>query len=106
MDNKEFILETIKRVLPSTSWSGETNKDNEALDNIDLLGDVLELVLDNLFSNTYLIVRGNYSYDRIASRKQALIQWLVEYILQYDDVCERCINFIKDEAPEFLEEVK
>lgn len=84
MDNKEFILEALKRLVPDTSWWGESRHDGESIDNIELLGDMFDIMLNELLRDSYVPEgnKGNASYESIAKAKQMLIDniryWLPE----------------------------
>lgn len=75
MEDKEFILEALKRITPDTSWYGETNADNKSLKNIDILEDMIYFLLGELFK--YSIVpagnKGNGSFEAIAKKKQKVL---------------------------------
>lgn len=82
MENKEFVLETLKRITPDTSWHGETDIDEESLKNIDILDEMIDFILDELFKD-YIVPsgnKGNRSYEKIAAKKQKIIRALNENI--------------------------
>ena len=76
MDNKEFVLEVLKRILPDTSWWGESNHDAKSCDNIELLGDMFEIMLRELFIDSDVPEgnKGIASYESIAKAKQEVIE--------------------------------
>ena len=75
MDNKEFILEALKRLVPDTSWWGESNHDGKSIDNIELLGDMFDIMLNELLQDAYVPEgnKGNSSFESIAKAKQEVI---------------------------------
>ena len=75
MDNKEFILEALKRLVPDTSWWGESRHDRESIDNIELLGEMFDIMLNELLQDSYVPEgnKGNASCESIAKAKQTLI---------------------------------
>lgn len=75
MDNKEFILEAFKRLVPDTSWWGESNHDGKSIENIALLGDMFDIMLNELLQDSYVPEgnKGNASCESIAKAKQTLI---------------------------------
>lgn len=75
MDNKEFVLEALKRLTPDTSWWGESRHDDESIDNIELLGDMFDIMLRELLNDSYVPEgnKGIASYESIAKAKQKVI---------------------------------
>lgn len=92
MENKEFIVEAIKRLLPDTSWYGESNHDSKSVKNIDIMRDVLYEVLDNINNDSVVPAgnRGNGSFEEIAKKKQEVIKELFSYYtgVDLDEVIE------------------
>lgn len=76
MEEKEFILEALKRLVPDTSWWGESRHDRESIDNIELLGDMFDIMLRELFIDSDVPEgnKGNASYESIAKAKQEVIE--------------------------------
>lgn len=87
MEDKDFILEALKRLTPNTSWHGETNADNISMDNIDILKEMVYFLLDELFRDSIVPAgnKGNYSYEAIARNKQNIISFIKE---EYFDLQE------------------
>lgn len=90
MTDREFASEVVERLLPGTQWHGDSYLDNKSLDNLDVLKDILELVVDELTWDSIVPEgnKGNASYMAIAKKKQKVISWamekLVNYSLEYD----------------------
>lgn len=80
MEDKEFILEALKRLTPNTRWHGETYADDISLDNLDILDEMIYFLLDELFINSIVPDgnKGNYSYEAIARKKQKIISFIKE----------------------------
>ena len=80
MEDKEFILEALKRITLDTSWHGESYADNKSLDNIDILEDMICFLLDELFNCSTVPEgnKGNGSFRAIAKRKQKVINYIEE----------------------------
>jgi len=76
MDNKEFVLEALKRLIPDTSWWGESRHDDESIDSIELLEDMFDIMLRELLNDSVVPAgnRGNGSYESIAKAKQKVIE--------------------------------
>ena len=85
MENKEFILEALKRLVPDTRWHGETYADDASLDNLDTLEEMAYFILDNLFMNSVVPPgnKGNWSFEAIARQKQRIISYIKE---EYFDI--------------------
>lgn len=94
MEDKEFILEVLKRITPDTSWHGETCADNKSIDNIDILEDMICFLLDELFNYSTVPEgnKGNYSFRAIAKRKQKAIQYIKENWLDRSITIEEFLN--------------
>ncbi len=91
MEDKEFILEALKRITPDTSWYGETHADNKSIKNIDILEDMIYFLLSELFE--YSIVpagnKGNGSFEAIAKKKQKVFKSIKE---EYFETIEEKLN--------------
>lgn len=76
MKEREFILEAFQRLVPDTSWWGESRHDAKSCDNIELLGDMFEIMLRELFIDSDVPEenKGNASYESIAKAKQEVIE--------------------------------
>lgn len=87
MTNKEFILEALKRLTPSTYWYGETNADNISIDNIDILEEMIYFLLDELFIYSTVPAgnKGNGSFEAIAKKKQKIISFIKEEYFDLGD---------------------
>jgi len=85
MKNEDFILEVIDRILPDTSWHGESNHDDRSIKNIPITEDILAKVLDNIYHNSYVPEgnKGNWSFEEISKKKREIIRYLVGYVLDY-----------------------
>lgn len=75
MDNKEFILEAFKRLVPDTSWWGESDHDGKSIENIALLEDMFDIMLNELLQDAYVPAgnKGMSSFESIAKAKQEVI---------------------------------
>lgn len=78
MENKEFILEALKRITPNTSWHGDGDLDNKSIKNIDILDKMLEFILEELFEDSIVPPgnKGNHTFEKIAEKKQKIIDKL------------------------------
>lgn len=78
MTNRDFILETLKRITPNTSWHGETNADNISMNNIDILEEMIYFLLDELFNCSLVSEgnKGNGSFEAISRKKQKIIHFI------------------------------
>ena len=76
MEDKEFILEAFKRLVPDTSWWGESRHDAKSCDNIELLGDMFDIMLRELFIDSDVPEgnKGMSSFESIAKAKQEVIE--------------------------------
>lgn len=85
MENDEFTLKALKRLIPDTSWWGETNHDTESVKNLDLLSDMLDMMIDSLAEYSYVPKgnKGNFSYEEIARKKRKIIENLKAYFDEY-----------------------
>lgn len=109
MEDKEFILEAVKRLLPDTSWYGESCHDRKSVENIDIMRDVLYEVLDNINSDSVVPAgnRGNGSFEEIAKAKQEVIKELFSYYtgVDLDEVIEH-YKSIKDKEQLTVDDLK
>lgn len=80
MEDREFILETLKRITPNTSWHGESYADDISMDNIDTLEEMVYFLLDELFNCSTVPEgnKGNGSFEAIARKKQKIISFIKE----------------------------
>ena len=90
MNDKEFVLEALKRLIPDTSWWGESNHDSESVKNLDLLSNMIDVMIESLMEYSY-VPEGfrNYSYEEIARKKREIIKglktWVDEYFEDFGD---------------------
>lgn len=54
MNDKEFVLEALKRLIPDTSWWGETNHDSDSVKNLDLLSNMIDMMIEVLMEYSYV----------------------------------------------------
>ena len=75
MENREFVLEALKRLAPDTRWHGETLADEGSLGNIDILEEMAYFLLDELFADSVVPPgnRGNGSFEAIAKKKRKVV---------------------------------
>lgn len=75
MKEREFILEALKRLVPDTSWWGESNHDGKSIENIALLEDMFDIMLNELLQDAYVPEgnKGMSSFESIAKAKQEVI---------------------------------
>lgn len=74
MDDKEFIAEAIKRLVPGSEWHGDGREDDESLANIDAQRRALQIVWSKLFDD--IIVpghSGNASAEAIMEKKKDVL---------------------------------
>ena len=90
MNDKEFVLEALKRLIPDTSWWGESNHDSDSVKNLDLLSNMIDMMIEVLMEYSY-VPEGfrNYSYEEIARKKREIIKglktWVDEYFEDFGD---------------------
>lgn len=75
MENKEFVLEALERITPNTEWNGKYAEDKKALENLDILEDMLECLLYKLFycSDDIKEWFNDNFYADIAKKKRKII---------------------------------
>lgn len=80
MNNRDFILEVLKRITPDTSWHGEAYVDTKSIDNIDTLEEMIYFLLNELFNYSSVPEgnKGNGSFEAIANKKQKIISFIEE----------------------------
>lgn len=90
MEDKEFIVEALKRLIPDTSWWGECRHDNESIDNIKILDDMFDIMLRELLNDSVVPAgnRGNGSYESIAKAKQRVIEHIRDWLPEKEEVEE------------------
>lgn len=74
LSEKAFVLETLRRITPDTTWTGELNHDSRSDVNIYVLEDMIAYLLDKLLE--YSNVPGNESCKQNAKAKQKAFQIL------------------------------
>lgn len=94
MEDKEFILEVLKRITPDTSWHGETYADDKSIENIDILEDMICFLLDELFNCSTVSEgnKGNGSFKAIAKKKQEVIHCIKENWLDRSITLDEFLN--------------
>lgn len=94
MEDKEFILEVLKRITPDTSWHGETYADDKSIKNIDILEEMIYFLLDELFNCSTVPEgnKGNGSFKAIARQKQKVIQYIKENWLDRSITLDEFLN--------------
>lgn len=87
MENREFALETLRRLTPDTSWHGESYADDKSLDNLDTLSEMIYFLLNELFGDSRVPAgnKGNGSFEAIAGKKQKIIAAIKEEYFDLDD---------------------
>ena len=85
MEDDEFTLEALKRLIPDTSWCGESNHDAESVKNLDLLSDMFDTMIDSLAEYSYVPEgnKGNFSYEEIARKKRNIMKGLKTYFEEF-----------------------
>lgn len=83
MEEKEFILEALRRLLPTTEWYGETCHDNISYDNLNYYDDILMEVFNNLAINYFCLSKGNGSAEALSQKSKKIIENFVNY---YEDI--------------------
>lgn len=77
MTDKEYILETIKRVIPDSEWYGDS-KDQESFNNISIQLEAVEIILDKLLKHIYIGGQEeNWNAMRIMKEKQDALKELI-----------------------------
>ena len=90
MNDKEFVLEALNRLIPDTSWWGESNHDSDSMKNLDLLSNMIDMMIEVLMEYSY-VPEGfrNDSYEEIARKKRenlkGLKTWADEYFEDFGD---------------------
>ena len=87
MNDKEFVLEALKRLIPDTSWGGESNHDSESVKNLDLFRNMIDIMIESLMEYSYVPEgnKGNGSYEEIARKKREIIKGLKTWADEYSD---------------------
>lgn len=83
MTNKDFVVEAVKRLIPDTSWHGETNHDKNSLENLDIGEEILYIVFEELIEEFIKNWKKKKNYDRIDVR-EALKRFLENYNINID----------------------
>lgn len=79
MEDKEFVMEAIQRLVPDSMWHGETNSDKESLKAIDVEMAVLEHVLYLLTEHIQIPGQEwNASAKAIMEKKKACLKSILE----------------------------
>ena len=87
MNDKEFVIEALKRLIPDTSWWGESNHDSESVNNLDLLSNMIDMMIESLSEYSYVPEgnKGNGSYEEIARKKREIIKGLKTRLDEYSE---------------------
>ena len=91
MNDKEIVLEALNRLIPDTSWWGESSHDSESVKNLDLLSNMIDMMIESLSEYSYVPEgnKGNGSYEEIAKKKREIIKglktWVDEYFGDFGD---------------------
>ena len=84
MENKDFIVEAINRLVPDSKWEGESYHDGEVVaDSIPASEEALYTVLNKIFDKQYDFLHGaklNASAVSILEDKQSVLKRLVEWL--------------------------
>ncbi len=93
MTNKEYILETIKRVVPDSEWCGDS-KDQESFNSISIQLEAVEIILDKLLKHIYIGGQEeNWNAKRIMKEKQEALKELInEYNYLFELVGYRVVE--------------
>lgn len=76
MEEKEFVLEALKRLTPDTSWHGECKGDEETCKNIPILAEMAYFIMSELFHHS-VVPDGNADREEfkvIAKMKREIIE--------------------------------
>lgn len=88
LDDKEFIIEAIRRLVPDSEWHGDSQEDAISLANIDSQKRALQIVWSKLFAD--LVVSGQSGNASAAAimekKKDALIDFIATDL--QDVLCE------------------
>lgn len=87
--DKEFRLEALKRLIPDTSWYGESYHDTKSVNNIDVLAEMSYIIMEEMFRNCSVPEgnKGNGSYEEIARSKRNVLRDLIS------DACDNNVFF-------------
>ncbi len=84
MDNRDFVVEAIGRLVPESDWEGESRHDGDVVaDAIPTSEAALYAVLDKIFDGQYDMLHGakwNASAVSILEDKKAVLKRLVEWL--------------------------
>jgi hypothetical protein len=88
LDDKEFVIEAIRRLVPDSEWHGDSREDDVSLANVGIQKQVLQIVWSKLFSDiTVPGQSGNASAEAIMEKKKdALIDFIATDL--QDVLCE------------------
>ena len=82
MENKkfEFVLECTRRLVPDTGWHGDSYKDQESIENIDLLAEMIYILLEELYEHSH-VPEGNkdWYFEKIANKKRNVLENVIDY---------------------------
>ena len=94
--DQSFRYEALKRILPDTSWYGETYHDNNSVNNIETLEEMAYMILEQLLLNAFVPSgnKGNGSYERIAKEKQKVLKELISNACDNRDLFGFILDYI------------
>jgi hypothetical protein len=88
LDDKEFIIEAIRRLVPDSEWHGDSQEDDVSLASIDVQKRALQIVWGKLVEDIIVTGQsGNASAEAIMEKKKdALIDFIATDL--QDVLCE------------------
>lgn len=98
MEEKEFVLETLKRIIPDTSWHGETTHDYTSVENIPVVEEMIYMLVEKFMYGANCAREGNYSAERISKEKGKVIEGFVEAMMDDSLWIKKIFEYIKDNA--------
>jgi hypothetical protein len=88
MNDSEFIAEVINRLLPDTTWHGDSYADLKSLESIDIVERALKVVWKRLFEDLKIPGQvGNASAESLMEKKKNVLIDFIGNELQYT-LCE------------------
>jgi hypothetical protein len=88
MEDKEFITETLNRLIPESKWHGDSQKDSASLDNIEVQEQALKTIWQKLFRDIKVYGQaGNASAEDIMEKKKNVLMDFIGNELQ-NTLCE------------------
>lgn len=107
-EDQKFRVEALKRILPDTSWYGETHHDDCSVNNIETLELLWEVFKDELLENAFVPEgnRGNGSYEEIAKAKQSLLKLIFSDLFDSNSILNMVIEYFEKYFEVFDDEIK